>query len=241
MIGLLLSLALLTPPGIHYQGTVGTGATVPPTYPVTLSGGTAIASGLNTAGVVAYITTGSFTPPNASWLVVAVSNPGNTTTPTITDSLGSPLTYTLKASAIQGTRGGWIFLAPVTTGAAMTITATGGAASEIAVAVYALTTSGASVSVGDIKTITQTAGTSYVVSINPTVSGSFIAYSNAEDGNGGSFTGMTNTVSDATGSRLTLGFNSAATVSGTPYSIGFTSGGAGLGMGLAAEFLGTTP
>jgi hypothetical protein len=73
-------------------------------------------------------TTSSFTPPNNSLLVIGVGfqdtgTPNDFTNITITDNLGTHLTYTKVPSATSGTSvcaTGW-WTAPVTTGVAMTI------------------------------------------------------------------------------------------------------------------------
>lgn len=93
---------------------------------------------VNAVGTVSGCTTLSFTPPAGSLLLVlwvgnSVDNT-NPITPTITDSLGSPLTYTLtdwqsRASAptVDGQAAAWT--APVITSAPMTVTVNNNAAS----------------------------------------------------------------------------------------------------------------
>lgn len=104
-----------------------------------------------TNGATATVTTASFTPPSGSTLLVAWS--GNTAAgvdpaqPTITDNLGTPLTYTLSdwshrgdGPAADGQAAYWT--APVASSAAMTVTVTNQASSgnrHAAIKVYVLT------------------------------------------------------------------------------------------------------
>ena len=94
-------------------------------------------------------TTASFTPPDGSLLLVAFS--GNTdqganpSLPTITDSLGSHLTYTISDrtwfanTGLDGQSAMWT--APVTTGASMTVSVTNNASSnrQSAIKVWVIT------------------------------------------------------------------------------------------------------
>lgn len=93
---------------------------------------------LNTAGTATGLTTASFTPPANSLLLILWSgnsiDPTNPPTPTITDSLGVPLTYTLSdwqsradSPTTDGQAAAWT--APVTASAAMTVTVNNNAAS----------------------------------------------------------------------------------------------------------------
>lgn len=114
------------------------------------------------------VTTTSFTPPDGSILVVAFS--GNSTggsnpsQPSITDNLGSHLTYTPVPTG--GPRPGWwsradgsptidgqcaMWTAPVATGAAMTVTVTNNAGSnEAAVRVWVITGQDPTTPIGDV-------------------------------------------------------------------------------------------
>lgn len=89
-------------------------------------------------GATAALTTASFTPPSGSTLLVLYSantvDPTSPGVPTITDSLGAHLTYTLTNHSIRsdtpsadGQAAAWT--APVSSSAAMTITVTNQAAS----------------------------------------------------------------------------------------------------------------
>lgn len=104
-----------------------------------------------TVGTTATVTTASFTPPDGSLLLVmwsgnTISN-SNPTAPSITDNLGSHLTYTqtdwqsrADSPTVNGQAACW--WAPVATGAAMTVTVTTGTATgarEAALKVYVLT------------------------------------------------------------------------------------------------------
>jgi hypothetical protein len=89
-------------------------------------------------GTITTLSTGSFTPPDNSDLLIMWSgntvDPNNPATPTITDSLGVPLSYTLKqwmshADSPNPNGQTALWTAHVVTGAAMTITVTSGAAS----------------------------------------------------------------------------------------------------------------
>jgi hypothetical protein len=93
---------------------------------------------LNTAGTATGLTTSSFTPPAGSLLLILWSgnsiDPTNPSTPTITDSLGTPLTYTLSdwqsradSPTTDGQAASWT--APVVTSAPMTVTVNNNAAS----------------------------------------------------------------------------------------------------------------
>lgn len=93
---------------------------------------------LNTAGTATGLTTASFTPPANSLLLILWSgnsiDPNNPSTPTITDSLGVPLTYTLSdwqsradSPTVDGQAAAWT--APVTSAAPMTVTVNNNAAS----------------------------------------------------------------------------------------------------------------
>jgi hypothetical protein len=102
-----------------------------------------------TNSTVATVATASFTPPNTSLLLIRWS--ANSTslpaTPTITDNLGVHLTYTLldwQSKADTPTKDGQAacWWAPITTGAAMTVTVTNQASSgfrEAALRVAVLT------------------------------------------------------------------------------------------------------
>lgn len=117
----------------------------------------------NTNSATATVTTGSFTPPTGSLLVIMwggnASASENPAAPTITDSLVGHLTYTLVNHRNHGDAGGSsgqvaMWTAPVVTGLAQTITVTTGSASgnrEAAVKVLVFT--GA-----DIVTPTGTVG-----------------------------------------------------------------------------------
>lgn len=96
------------------------------------------ATATSTSTTVATVTTSSFTPPAGSVLVIGWG--GNTgaaeapPAPTITDSLGAHLTYTLvnfrsrgDGTSAAGQAAGWV--APVGSSAAMTVTITTGTAS----------------------------------------------------------------------------------------------------------------
>jgi hypothetical protein len=89
-------------------------------------------------GATATVTTASFTPPAGSLLVIQYAantiDPTSPATPTITDSLGTPLTYTLQdfsaradTPAADGQAATWT--APVASSTAMTVTVTNQAAS----------------------------------------------------------------------------------------------------------------
>jgi hypothetical protein len=89
-------------------------------------------------GTTATVTTASFTPPAGSLLVIQYAantiDPTSPATPTITDSLGVPLTYTLQdfsaradTPAADGQAATWT--APVASSTAMTVTVTNQAAS----------------------------------------------------------------------------------------------------------------
>lgn len=103
--------------------------------------GTSPAAVNNTTNTLAAVATASFTPPANSLLVVMwVSNTNSLTdspaTPTITDNLGTHLTYTLSNVANPSTTstttiGGQaaIWTAPVLTSSAMTVTVTNQAVS----------------------------------------------------------------------------------------------------------------
>lgn len=90
-----------------------------------------------TSGSIATITTASFTPPDGSLLLIRWSSNShhaiNPSTPTITDSLGVPLVYTIvdwvsraDSPTVDGQAACW--WAQVNTSAAMTVTVTSGAA-----------------------------------------------------------------------------------------------------------------
>lgn len=114
----------------------------------------ATATQSNGAGAAA-LASASFTPPASSLLVVLWSADSatatNPSTPTITDSLGAPLTYTLRQWAsrvdtspnqVEGQVAIWT--APVTTSAAMTVTVTnqtnvGGTANDAALRILVMT------------------------------------------------------------------------------------------------------
>lgn len=93
---------------------------------------------VNTAGTATGLTTSSFTPPAGSLLLVLWAgnsiDPTNPAAPTITDSLGTPLTYTLSdwqsradTPTTDGQAAAWT--APVITSAPMTVTVNNNAAS----------------------------------------------------------------------------------------------------------------
>lgn len=93
---------------------------------------------LNLAGTATATTTASFTPPAGSLLLVMWSGNSqagvNPSTPTITDSLGSPLTYTLsdwqsRADSPLTDGQAAIWTAPVVSAAPMTVTVNNNAAS----------------------------------------------------------------------------------------------------------------
>lgn len=141
------------------------------------------AARFQTVSGTAAATTVSFTPPAGSVIVLCCMGNDDTTVPTaptITDSLGTHLTYTLVGFARKGTAGstsdGWaaIFTAPVVTSAAMTITSTSSAISgfrEQLVAPIVITGQGATPvgthSVGSTVTLTT-----FTQSVLATVAGS---------------------------------------------------------------------
>lgn len=118
-------------------------------------------------------TTASFTPPANSLLVIGISadNQGASAanTITVTDNLGTHLTYTLRVASTASdspATGGYsaLYTAPVVTSAAMTVSVTNAVTSgdaALAVQVYVLTGGGTTPTVGaNGKTASNTAGTS---------------------------------------------------------------------------------
>src|SRR5258706_4533297 len=102
----------------------------------------------NAVGTVTTVTSASFTPPTGSLLIVRWSGDSvtgvNPSTPTITDSLGTPLTYTLQDWAshadspfADGQCAVWSAI--VGTSAAMTVTVTSGSASGARESALAIT------------------------------------------------------------------------------------------------------
>lgn len=133
-------------------------------------------------GTTATVTTASFTPPANSLLVVLWAGdigggitPG--TAPTITDSLGTPLTYTLQqwerrgsTASVNGQAAIWT--APVATSAAMTITVTNGTANDNSVKVLVITDS-SQPTVGTSSKNGQSTGTTVAMSYTATAAGSW--------------------------------------------------------------------
>jgi hypothetical protein len=208
MIALLLALALLAPPGVHYQGTVGTGAVQwTPSVTFAIDSGYPIAGGQDAGtgtavNVTTTATTGTMIAVAFSWENDAsqVLNPATVS--------GAGLTWTkqvevVATGAFPGHSIQAVWTAPRgsvdMTGQTVTVTRTGTTTNNtVAISVYSFT--GASTTVGNVGSYYNDASTTVAATVTTTV-GSFVVGAWGWGGGVTEFNLATNVVRDRTGSN----------------------------------------